>query len=154
MNYTPFSEENLAHVLRLALSMQQESAYATVPFDVEQTAVSVVNMVVRNPNGFGVLAHDGDKPVGMICGGMSPYVFSKGALVHDYAWYVLPEYRGSRTAIRLLDMFKKWAMDRGALELYMGVTTNVEADRTGQLLERLGFTCVGGNYKTALNVKP
>jgi len=152
MKYTPFSEENLGHVLRLALSMQKESAYATVPFDVEQTANSVMNMVVRNPNGFGIVAYDEDKPVGMICGGMSPYVFSKGSLVHDYAWYVLPEYRGSRTALRLLDMFKKWAEDQGALEFYMGVTTNVSADRTGQLLERLGFTRVGGNYKMALNV--
>lgn len=153
MRYEPFSEENLGDVLRLALSMQRESDYAAVPFDVEQTARSVLGMVVRNPNGFGVLAYSDEKPVGMICGGLAPYVFSKGSLASDYAWYVLPEHRGSRAAIRLLGIFRKWAVQSGATELYMGITTNVEADRTGQLLQRMGFDHVGGNYRVRLNVE-
>jgi len=151
MNYEPFSETNLGDVLRLALSMQRESDYAAVPFDIEQTARSVLGMVVRSPRGFGVVAYDDGKPIGMICGGLAPYVFSKGALASDYAWYVLPEHRGSSTAVRLLRMFREWATESGATELYMGITTNVEADRTGQLLQRLGFEHVGGNYRARLN---
>jgi hypothetical protein len=34
----------------------------------------------------------------------------------------------------------------------MGVTTNVESARTGELLQRLGFEHVGGNYRKRLNV--
>ena len=153
MNYKPFAEDNLGDVLRLALTMQRESDYAAVPFDVEQTAHSVLNMVVRNPNGFGVLAYHDGKPIGMICGGLAPYVFSRGSLASDYAWYVLPDHRGSSTAIRLLGMFRQWATDRGATELYMGITTNVEADRTGQILQRMGFDHVGGNYRARLNAE-
>lgn len=153
MKYKPFAEDNLGDVLRLALTMQQESDYAEVPFDVEKTAHSVMNMVVRNPNGFGMLAYSGDQPIGMICGGLSPYVFSRGSLVSDYAWYVLPEHRGSSAAIRMLKMLQKWATNKGATELYMGVTTNVTADRTGKILQRMGFKHVGGNYRTRLNVR-
>jgi GNAT superfamily N-acetyltransferase len=154
MKYEPFSEENLGDVLRMALNMQRESDYAAVPFDIEQTARSVLGMVINNPNGFGVLAYKDGKPVGMICGGLAPYVFSRGWLASDYAWYVLPEHRGSSTAVRLLKMFRQWAVEKGATELYMGVTTNVDADRTGQLLQRLGFYHVGGNYRERLNVEP
>lgn len=153
MNYKPFAEENLGDVLRLALTMQQESDYAAVPFDVEQTALSVLGMVVRNPNGFGVVAYDDGKPIGMICGGLAPYVFSKGSLASDYAWYVLPKHRGSSVAVRMLKMFREWAKERGATELYMGISTNVNADRTGQLLKRMGFDHVGGNYRARLNVE-
>jgi len=109
-------------------------------------------MVINNPRGFGVVAYtDDDIPVGILCGGISNYVFSKGSVANDYAWYVLPEYRGSRAAIKMLKMFRSWAKDNGATELYMGITTNVSKDRTGQLLERVGFDHVGGNYRVRLN---
>ena len=51
----------------------------------------------------------------------------------------------------MLKMFKAWAAEKGASELYMGVTTNVSADRTGELLQRMGFKHVGGNYRARLN---
>jgi hypothetical protein len=35
----------------------------------------------------------------------------------------------------------------------MGITTNVEADRTGQILQRMGFDHVGGNYRARLNAE-
>jgi GNAT superfamily N-acetyltransferase len=152
MQYEPFSTPRLRDILKLGIAMQEESDYVTVPFDIEQAAHSIIRMVVDNPSGFGMLAYDGDKAVGMIAGSVSPYFFSKGKLASDFVWYVLPEARGSRTSVKLLKMFTDWAVAQGATELYMGVTTNVGAVRTGELLERLGFQHVGGNYRKRLNV--
>jgi N-acetylglutamate synthase-like GNAT family acetyltransferase len=109
-------------------------------------------MVINNPNGFGLLAYtDAGEAVGMIAGSISPYFFSQGALASDFVWYVKPEYRGSRTAIKLLKAFRSWAEENSASELYMGVTTNVSAGRTGDMLQRMGFEHVGGNYRARLN---
>jgi len=152
MQYEHFSTNRLRDILQLGIAMQEESDYVAVQFDIEQSAQSIIRMVVDNPAGFGALAYDGDKAVGMIAGSVSPYFFSKGALASDFVWYVRPEYRGSRTAVKLLKMFSSWAVERGASELYMGVTTNVHAARTGELLQRLGFEHVGGNYRKRLNV--
>jgi len=152
MKYEEFSTSRLRDILQLGIAMQEESDYVAVQFDIEQSAQSIIRMVVDNPAGFGALAYDGDKAVGMIAGSVSPYFFSKGALASDFVWYVRPEYRGSRTAVKLLKMFSSWAVERGASELYMGVTTNVHATRTGALLQRLGFEHVGGNYRKRLNV--
>jgi GNAT superfamily N-acetyltransferase len=152
MQYEPFSIDRLRDILKLGIAMQEESDYVAVQFDIEQSARSIVSMVIDNPNGFGMLAYDGDKPVGMIAGSVSPYFFSKGKLASDFVWYVLPEARGSRTSVKLLKMFTDYATGVGATELYMGVTTNVGAARTGALLERMGFQHVGGNYRKRLNV--
>jgi hypothetical protein len=51
----------------------------------------------------------------------------------------------------MLKMFVDWAREQGALELYMGVSTNVAPERTGDVLKRYGFEHVGGNYKVRLN---
>lgn len=151
MEYKPFEVDTLRDVLQLAFAMQQESEFVTVPFDVEQTANSVMSLVINNPNGFGMLAYtDEGKAIGMITGSITPYVFSRGSVASDFAWFVLPEHRGSRAAIKLLKAFKSWATEKGALQLYMGVTTNVSANRTGDLLQRFGFEHVGGNYRAQL----
>jgi len=152
MRYEPFSIEKIRDIIGLAMRMQQESDFQTVPFDIEQIANSLVRLVIENPRGFGVLAStDEGEPVGMLCGSITDYVFSRGSVASDFAWFVLPEHRGPRTAIKMLKMFQSWAKENGATELYMGITTNVSKDRTGQLLERVGFDHVGGNYRVRLN---
>jgi GNAT superfamily N-acetyltransferase len=152
MKYEPFSVKRIADVIGLAMKMQQESDFKTVPFDVDQIANSIMRMVVDNPRGFGVVAYTDDgQPVGMLAGGLSYYMFSRGSVANDYAWFVLPEHRGSRAALKMLNMFKSWARDNGATELYIGITSDITKDRTGQMLERIGFDHVGGNYRAKLN---
>lgn len=153
MQYEPFEVDRLRDILQLGMLMQQESAFSVIPFDIEQAANSIVSMVVNNPDGFGMLAYtDEGEAVGMIAGSITPYFFSRGWVASDFVWYVKPEHRGSRTAIKLLKSFKSWATEKGASQLYMGVTTNIAADRTGDLLQRLGFEHVGGNYRA--QIKP
>jgi GNAT superfamily N-acetyltransferase len=151
MKYEPFEVERLRDILQLGIAMQQEGDYAAVPFDIAQAANSILGMVINNPNGFGLLAYtDEGEAVGMIAGSVTPYFFSQGSLASDFVWYVKPEHRGSRTAIKLLQAFRSWAADHGASELYMGITTNISAGRTGDMLQRMGFEHVGGNYRARL----
>jgi GNAT superfamily N-acetyltransferase len=151
MEYAPFAVERLRDILKLGMAMQEESDYSAVPFDIAQTANSIMALVINNPRGFGMLAYsDEGEPVGMISGSITPYFFSRGSVASDFVWFVKPEFRGSRTSVKLLKMFQSWAQENGATELYMGVTTNVAAGRTGELLQRLGFEHVGGNYRARL----
>lgn len=152
MEFLPFSIDRLRDILRLGIAMQQEGDYATVPFDIQKAANSIMSMVVNNPSGFGILAYKDDEAIGMLAGTLSPYFFSNGKLASDYVWYIRPEHRGARTALTMLNIFKSWALENGATEMYMGVTTNISSDRTGKLLEKQGFEHVGGNYRMKLNV--
>lgn len=152
MKYEPFSVKRIADIIGLGMKMQQESDFKTVPIDIEQAAHSIMRMVVDNPRGFGVVAYTDDgQPAGMLAGGLSYYMFSLGSVANDYIWFMLPEHRGSRAALKMLNMFKSWARENGATELYVGITSDITKDRTGQLLERVGFDHVGGNYRAKLN---
>ncbi len=148
MRFEDFSYDNLGDVLRLGLAMHKEGAYSTVEFDVEHTAYCILEMVIKNPDGFGVVVYDKKGvAVAMMAGGASNYFFSPKRRAYDYVWYVTPEHRGSRTAVLLLKKFVNWAKTRQASEIFVGVTTNIAPERTGKLLERLGFKHVGGNYR-------
>ncbi len=152
MKYEPFAVDRLRDILQLGIAMQQEADYKVVPFDIESAAQSTLSYIINNENGFGVVAYTDDgKPAGLIAGSVTPYFFSKGRVASDFVWYVLPEYRGSRAAVKMLKMFKTWAAEQGAAELYMGISTGLFAERTGKLLERSGFDHVGGNYRVRLN---
>jgi GNAT superfamily N-acetyltransferase len=83
----------------------------------------------------------------MLLGYISEYYFGRDLIASDYLWYVTPEYRGSRAAVLLLRDFQKWAEERNASEVHMGLSTGVHAEKVGALLENLGYDLVGGNYK-------
>lgn len=151
MRFEEFSVNNLADVLRLGLQMHEEGAYSSVEFDVEMTAHCILQMVVNNPDGFGLIAYDHEEnPVAMLAGGCSNYFFSRKKKTYDHVWFVVPEHRGKKTAVVLLKKFLAWSKDRGASEVFMGVTTNIAPEKTGRLFEKLGFKHVGGNYRLDL----
>ena len=60
--------------------------------------------------------------------------------------FVDPTERGGLTAVKLVLAFRKWALNREAVELYIGVAGGVLMERTGQFLQRLGLRPTGGNY--------
>jgi GNAT superfamily N-acetyltransferase len=150
MRFEKFSYDNLGDVLRLALQLHEEGAYSSVEFDVEMTAHCIMEMLVKNPDGFGLIGYDGGEPVAMLAGGVSNYIFSRKRKSYDHVWFVTPAHRGKRTAVILLKKFLEWSKERGASEVFMGVTTNIAPEKTGRLFEKLGFKHVGGNYRLDL----
>ncbi|MDD4855789.1 MAG: hypothetical protein PHU41_08110 [Sulfuricurvum sp.] len=50
-----------------------------------------------------------------------------------------------------MSAFRKWAENRGAVELSAGVNSGTHIDKTDKFLRRLGFIQTGGNYALALN---
>jgi GNAT superfamily N-acetyltransferase len=61
----------------------------------------------------------------------------------DLAFYVLPQWRGSKAAILLIDGILEWAKMVGALRFTMGIHTGIDHDRTLAFLLRKGFTKAG-----------
>jgi GNAT superfamily N-acetyltransferase len=99
----------------------------------------------KNPNAIAFLAIDNDKIVGFIAALSHEYFFSSRKTASDLGFYVLPEYRGSRAALKLVKSLEEWAKQMGASDLHLGQTTAVEIDKTRQFYERLGYKTVGFN---------
>ena len=95
-------------------------------------------------------AEAGGEVVGMLMGVAAAHFHAPELGASLLSWYVLPEHRGSLAAVKLLHGFRRWARDRGAVRLYIGVTSGLDVARTDRLLRRLGFRQTGGNYEAAL----
>ncbi len=80
---------------------------------------------------------------GFLVANKNPYLFRRGFIATQEIIYVLPKYRGTRSALMLLKHFEAWARSVGVDETYVGVANGIEAERKLQFFERKGFERVG-----------
>lgn len=99
----------------------------------------------KNPNAVGFVAIENDKIIGFISAIAHEYFFSNRKTASDLGFFVLPEFRGSRAALKLVKSLENWAKEIGVDDLHLGQTTAVEMDKTKQFYERLGYKTVGFN---------
>lgn len=143
--------EDIEIVLGMGASMHEESAYSFLPFDRDKVRRLFTNYITAPTTYGGFVAEDHGVVVGMIGGYISDYFFCDEKVACDMVLFVDPRYRGGRTALRLLRAFEQWAIEQGAQEMCLGVSTNVNITGTGRLYEAMGLTHVGGLYKRRLN---
>lgn len=146
MNYVTGTEHHAGDIYALGKEMHEESEFRDIdwcPVKVE----SWINRNVNDPERFVMCAYDEDKLAGVFVGSLSRFYFGNDVLASDLLWYVGKEYRGTRTGLRLLKMFRSWATDLGADKIQVGISSGLSMDRTGALLERMGFSQIGGLYR-------
>lgn len=97
------------------------------------------------------VAEDPDgRLIGGFIGCVEEYFFSRNRVAHSILLYVDPKWRGSPAAVKFIHAFRRWALNRNAVEMCIGVATGVTIGRTDRFLKRLGFKMTGGNYAMVL----
>ena len=147
MEYVTGTVDHVPDLYALGKQMHEESEFRDLHWNHEKITNWFYNNV-RNPKSFVMCAYDGDVLAGVFVGGLSEFYFGNDVQAYDLLWYVGKEYRGSRTGLRLLKMFESWATDLGADRIQVGISSGLSMDRTGALLERMGFSQIGGLYRT------
>jgi hypothetical protein len=143
----PATVDEVRECAQMGALMHAESAYAALPYDVEQVTRYTLDLAQQG-RVFVSRMEQGGKLVGFFGGRLDKYFFNEHLIAFEFAMYVVPEWRGkTRDTIRSIETFKKWAQLRGADEVCIGVSTRVDPDRTGKLLVHRGFEHVGGMYK-------
>lgn len=128
--------EDIPALIALGRAMHAESPrFSRLPYSPERTA-NTINFLIAH--GVVLIAERGGQAVGMMGGMVAPQPFLDSLHGVELAVYVSPEHRG-RTGMRLIKSFEAWAFDRGADEISLGISTEVDAERTAQLYERLGY---------------
>lgn len=147
MEIHPASPDDLDDLVRLGGAMRDES---TVRFpEVDPRAIeSHLLLAADNPDRmFVAIARVKGAPAGFVSGAVGPYAFSHDLHASSDLLYVLPEYRGRFAGVRLLRAFFRWAGRQGAREVDLGLSTGIAADRTGQLIEKIGFVPLGRTFR-------
>jgi GNAT superfamily N-acetyltransferase len=104
----------------------------------------------NNTHCFFVAEDSQGQPVGGLIGCIEQHFFSEQLVASIIHYDVLPEKRMAGAGLRLLTAFRKWAENRGAVELNAGVNSGVHLDKMDRFLRRLGFQQTGGNYSLSL----
>jgi GNAT superfamily N-acetyltransferase len=143
---------NLDEVIALSRRLHEESCHDGLPFDEHRLRQSFEAALSDGGNiYFLALARSVEGPaVGCFFGTIVRPHYSQALLAHDCGFYVVPQFRGTDAAPRLLKAFTHWAKKRGVAEIQIYQTVAIEPERFDRFMRRSGFQFVGGNYALQL----
>lgn len=131
---------DLPTLLALGRAMHAESPrYRHLAFDEGKTARLIGFLIDRPAAGVLFVAESVGQIVGLFGGAIGEHMYTHGRFANDLAIYVCPSHRGGVTMGRLLQAFEAWAVDAGADEILLGVSTEVHAEQTAGMFERKGY---------------
>lgn len=98
--------------------------------------------LLDSPAGFLWVAEQG-VVIGGMAGIIGPHWASDDLVATDLALFIDEKQRGGMSTARLVTEYKRWAHQRGARIVQVGVTTGVQTEQTARLYERLGLARCG-----------
>lgn len=120
------------------------------PALVERTLAQLIARKEEGKYVFFVAEDSSGQAIGCLIGCLEGYIFSDRPIATLVHFDVLPEKRMGGAALRLLSAFRKWAENRGVMELCVGVSSGENLEKLDRFFKRLGFRAIGGNYAMLL----
>lgn len=155
MKVAPLALDDIEETIALAHINVTESRFAWMPFDADKVRANLERMA-KAPQSYNcalVARKEDGQLVGYMAGQIEEYFFCRERVATSVFLFVDPQERGGLAAVKLILAFRKWAQNRGAVEIYIGVAGGVAIERTGRFLKRLGLALTGGNYSAWLTEK-
>lgn len=141
----PATATDIPRLLELGEKMHQESPqfapYAWSAFKVGK----LIEWLINEGDGLVLVCEHEGEIVGGFLGVITEQFFSYDRFAQDFALFVLPDRRGAHAGKQLIEGFKAWANLMG-VKANIGISTGVNVDSTGRLLEACGFERFGYLY--------
>lgn len=140
MNIIQLTDDRFDEFFDLCVTMVKEAEFSAA-----EPERHIIWEMCQTPKGIVFLAEKDGKLIGFFAGMIQRYFFSSRERAVDMGFYVLPEHRGSKAAIRLIRTFEYWAKEMGVKEIAVGQTTAVDIEKTLKFYAHLGYKVVGFN---------
>lgn len=149
--------EDIPALVEVGQKFHELTRFKTMEYNATRVAQQVsavihVGQQGRGSHCFFVAENKEGAIVGVLLGCLEQHFFSDSLIASLIHYDVLPGWRMSGAALRLMSAFRTWAENRGAVELSAGVNSGTHIDKTDRFLRRMGFAQTGGNYALALNL--
>lgn len=141
---------DLPQIMRLAKEMHAETSFHSLSFNEAKAATEIMSFVL-DPNTFVCVAEKDGELVGIVAAFLSQPYFSDDLAVYDHIWYVSKDGRGSMVGPRLLKYLTEWAGLCKASAIFVTLGSDVHQERVGKLVEKLGYSRLGGYYRKDIN---
>lgn len=129
-------DDKASTVLLIALMHGESPRFGKYPFALKK-AIALFELMVEHCGMF--LAEQDGQTIGFFAGAVTEHLLSYEKCASDVGVFVRKEHRGGSAFVRLVKAFEQWAKEQGADEIALGVSTEVNADQTVRMYERLGY---------------
>lgn len=137
---------HIEEITGLAKNMVLEGTYSDVPFNEEMFRLFMETMMKCDDFSCFIAVYK-DEIIGFLLGDIVPHIFSSQKKAVDLGYYVAPDWRGTRCAMKLLEEYEEWALSKGVQEkrIYLGSSNGYE--KSHDFFEKMGYTQIGGVYQ-------
>jgi GNAT superfamily N-acetyltransferase len=138
---------DLPAMVEIASRMHALTRFKSFPFSAQRTTNSIAALIQTDKGKYAAFVAENSegKVVGALIGVMEQHIFSESYVASIMHIDVLPESRMGGYGVRLIKAFEQWARNRNAFEICFGVNSGSDIELQA-LIERLGYTLVGGNF--------
>lgn len=133
----PATHSDIPRILELGALLHASSSYRDQEF-LPEKAGSFIGSLIDGDGVVFVAEIDGEV-VGGIAGGLAEQWFSDARTAFDWSVFIDPTRRSGITATKLMSAFEHWAKARGASQIHIGITTNLNADGTARFYRSIGY---------------
>ena len=99
----------------------------------EDKVIQYFNFAIKKPDGFAIIAEDDDRPIGFLISDIGEYAVGKQKIAKNLELYVVPEKRGGKAGLMMMQNFIKWAEMNNATEIVFAPTANKQLNKLGCL---------------------
>lgn len=141
--------------IELGRQLHQLTRFSNYDFQPDRIAIQLQSLIEVGQNQkrshcLLLAENSGALLTGCLMACIERHFFSDQPVASIITFGVLPQNRMGGSAIKLLEVFKQWAINRGAFEINAGVNSGLQINKTDRLMKRLGFEVTGGNYALRL----
>lgn len=138
------SQRDLVQLVELGrLAWLESPRYSHLKYD-GMRAWAFTEALMHNERAIVLVATDGDQIIGVLAGIVTPYFFAPELYASDIFFYVRSDYRGGGAAKELLHEWDRLMETDGRVtESVLGISSEINSDRTRKFYERLGYRCAG-----------
>ena len=133
-------QHNFDDIQSLLTAFVNESIYDR-PINVDG-----LKRTVASPGSLTVVVYSEDRPVAIFMGYTYNHPMFHAKFSADLLLYVVPDFRGTPIAVRLMKMYDAWAQKQKVDYINIGQSTGIgDMDRVRSFYEKLGFKTTGFN---------
>lgn len=133
-------------VANLAEQMHAEGRYKNVKFD-KKKVINGILLQLANMVLVGFVEEKNKRIVGAVIGFVDQYFFSEDYLLRDRGFFVLPDYRKSKSGSKLLQAYVSAGRKLGLKEILIANSYLDDPNALDLLYKKVGFDKVGSVYK-------
>jgi len=106
---------------------------------------SLFNIIDRDDFCVICLVNDAEV-VGMLIALVTPCFFSDVSQAVEIAWYIDPDHRGTRVALKMINEYERWAKEAGAVCTNMINLEVLNGDKVARMYNKRGYTLVENTF--------